>query len=64
MPTRDQLLAEAEDMFATTKSLDDVVDRAFELLAESVRSLLVVPSLLADANNPKPTVAVTSDIPV
>jgi hypothetical protein len=44
--------------------LDDVVDRAFELLVESVRSLLVVPSLLADANNPKLTVAVTSDIPV
>jgi stearoyl-CoA desaturase (delta-9 desaturase) len=64
MPTRDQLLAEAQDMFATTKSLDDVVDRAFELLVESVRSLLVVPSLLADANNPKLTVAVTSDIPV
>ena len=28
MPTRDELLAEAQDMFATTKSLDESVDRA------------------------------------
>jgi hypothetical protein len=41
MPTRDQFLAEAKDMFAKTKSLDDIV----ELLLQSVGSLLVVPPL-------------------
>jgi stearoyl-CoA desaturase (Delta-9 desaturase) len=43
MPTRDQLLAEAQAMFAKTRSLDDIVDRAYELLVESVCFLLVVP---------------------
>jgi stearoyl-CoA desaturase (Delta-9 desaturase) len=45
MPTREQLLAEAQDMFAKTISLDDIVNRAYELLVESVGYLLVVPSL-------------------
>jgi stearoyl-CoA desaturase (Delta-9 desaturase) len=43
MPTRDQLLAEARHMFAKTRYLDDIVDRAHELLVESVGLLLLVP---------------------
>jgi stearoyl-CoA desaturase (delta-9 desaturase) len=42
MPTRDEFLTEAREMFARTISLDDIVDRAYELLLESVGSLLVV----------------------
>jgi len=42
MPTRAQFLAEARAMFAKTISLDDIVDRAYELLLESVGSRLVV----------------------
>ena len=44
MPSRDELLAEARDMFARTKSLDDIVDRAYDLLVESVGYLLISPS--------------------
>lgn len=40
MPTRDRLLAEARQMFAKTRSLDEIVDRAYEHLVESVGSLL------------------------
>ena len=47
MPTRGQLLAEARTMFAKTISLDDIVDRAYELLVESVASFLAVPPLVA-----------------
>jgi stearoyl-CoA desaturase (Delta-9 desaturase) len=36
MPTRDEFLAEARAMFAGTRSLDDIVDRAYELLFASV----------------------------
>jgi stearoyl-CoA desaturase (delta-9 desaturase) len=43
LPTRDQLLAEAREMFAATKSLDDIVDRANELLVESVGNILAAP---------------------
>ena len=50
MPTRDQLLAEARHMFAKTRHLDDIVDRAHELLVESVSLLLVVPPLAVAAN--------------
>ncbi len=50
MPTRDQFLAEARDMFAKTRSLDDIVDRAYALLLESVGSLLVVPALRVAAD--------------
>lgn len=53
MPTRDQLLAEAQAMFAKTPSLDDIVDRAHELLVESVCFLLAVPPPVA-AVSPKP----------
>ena len=50
MPTRDQFLTEARDMFAKTGSLDDIVDRAYELLLESVGSLLIVPAQCATAD--------------
>jgi stearoyl-CoA desaturase (delta-9 desaturase) len=49
MPTRDQLLAEAQAMFAKTKSLDDIVDRAHELLVKSVSVLLAVAPVVAGA---------------
>lgn len=44
MPTRDQLLVEAQRMFAKTISLDDIVDRAHELLNDSVGFLLAAPA--------------------
>jgi stearoyl-CoA desaturase (delta-9 desaturase) len=54
MPTREQLLAEARSMFAKTKHMDDIVDRANELLVESVCFLLAVPPQLASAKpNPQ-----------
>jgi stearoyl-CoA desaturase (Delta-9 desaturase) len=40
MPTRDEFLAEAMAMFAKTRSLDDIVDRAYELLFVSVETHL------------------------
>lgn len=43
VPTRDQLLAEAQRMFAKTIS-EDIVDRAHELLSDSVSFLLVTPA--------------------
>jgi stearoyl-CoA desaturase (Delta-9 desaturase) len=49
MPSRNQLLAEAQEMFAKTRSLDDIVDRAYELLVESVGSLLLAPPPFAKA---------------
>ncbi|MGY3530311.1 hypothetical protein ACVISU_003079 [Bradyrhizobium sp. USDA 4452] len=51
IPTRERLLAEAQAMFAKTSSLDDIVDRAHELLVESVCLLLAVPLPLASANS-------------
>jgi stearoyl-CoA desaturase (Delta-9 desaturase) len=47
LPTREQFLAEAREMFARTISLDDIVDRAYEQLLESVGSLLAAPGSLA-----------------
>ncbi|MGC0395621.1 stearoyl-CoA desaturase (delta-9 desaturase) [Bradyrhizobium liaoningense] len=49
MPTRDQLLAEAQRMFVKTISLDDIVDRAYELLNDSVGLLLAAPALSTQA---------------
>jgi stearoyl-CoA desaturase (delta-9 desaturase) len=43
MPTREELLAEAKAMFAMTRSLDEIVDRAYELLLESVGTRLAAP---------------------
>jgi stearoyl-CoA desaturase (delta-9 desaturase) len=36
MPTRDEFLAEAKARFAKTRSLDEIVDRAYEFVLESV----------------------------
>lgn len=44
MPTRDELLAEAQAMFAQTRSLDEIVDRARDLLVVSVGEQLARPS--------------------
>lgn len=41
MPNREELLAEAAAMFAKTKSLEQIVDRAYELLLASVGTHLV-----------------------
>ncbi|WP_245309540.1 acyl-CoA desaturase [Bradyrhizobium retamae] len=51
MPTRDQLLAAAQEMFAKTRFLDDIVERAYGVLIESVGSLLISPPRLAVANS-------------
>ena len=40
MPSREEFLAEAKAMFARTRSLDEIVDRAYELLLESVGTRL------------------------
>jgi len=42
MPTREEFLAEAKAMFARTRSLDKIVDRAYELLLVSVGTRLAV----------------------
>ena len=36
LPTRDEVLTEARVMFAKTRSLDEIVDRAYQLLFVSV----------------------------
>jgi stearoyl-CoA desaturase (Delta-9 desaturase) len=36
MPSRDEFLAEAKIMFARTRSLDDIIDRAYEIVLASV----------------------------
>jgi stearoyl-CoA desaturase (delta-9 desaturase) len=41
IPTRDELLAQAQAMFARTPSLDEIVDRAYQLLLGSVGSQLI-----------------------
>ncbi len=41
LPSRDDLMAEAKAMFARTPSLDEIVDRAHELILESVRLRLI-----------------------
>jgi stearoyl-CoA desaturase (Delta-9 desaturase) len=53
MPTRDQLLVEARNMFAKTQSLDEIVDRAQGLLIEVVRCLLIVSKPQADIECPR-----------
>ncbi len=40
MPTREEFLAQARAMFARTRSLDEIVDRAYELLLEAVGTRL------------------------
>lgn len=41
IPTRDELLAQAQAMFARTRSLDEIVDRAYQLLLGAVGARLV-----------------------
>jgi len=41
MPTRDEFRAQARAMFTRTRSLDEIVDRAYELLLASVGTRLV-----------------------
>jgi stearoyl-CoA desaturase (delta-9 desaturase) len=43
IPTREEFLREARAMFARTKSLDEIVDRAYELLLISVSTRLARP---------------------
>jgi stearoyl-CoA desaturase (Delta-9 desaturase) len=40
MPTREELVAQARAIFARTRSLDEIVDRAHDLLVISVRTRL------------------------
>jgi stearoyl-CoA desaturase (Delta-9 desaturase) len=49
VPSRDELLHEAKAMFAKTRSLDEIVDRAFELLLVSVGKCLAVPTAGEDS---------------
>ena len=44
VPSREQLVAEARAMFARTRSLDEIVDRAYELLLASVGTRLSAPA--------------------
>jgi stearoyl-CoA desaturase (Delta-9 desaturase) len=41
IPSRDEFLAQAKAMFARTRSLDEIVDRAYELLLAAVGTRLV-----------------------
>ena len=41
MPTRDELLAQAQAMFVRTPSLDEIVDRAYHLVLGSIGTQLV-----------------------
>ena len=43
IPHRDEVVARAKATFAKTPSLDEIVDRAYELLLASVGTRLVVP---------------------
>jgi stearoyl-CoA desaturase (delta-9 desaturase) len=43
IPTREEFVHEARAMFARTKSLDEIVDRAYELLLASVGARLMAP---------------------
>jgi stearoyl-CoA desaturase (delta-9 desaturase) len=40
MPTRDEVLARATTMFARTRSMDDIVERAYELVLDSIAARL------------------------
>ena len=44
VPSRDEFLREARAMFARTRSLDEIVDRAYEFLLVSVGRCLAVPT--------------------
>jgi stearoyl-CoA desaturase (delta-9 desaturase) len=40
LPTREELMAKANAIFARTQSLEEIVDRAYQLLLSSVDSYL------------------------
>ena len=40
LPTRDEVLARATTMFARTRSMDDIVERAYELVLDSIAARL------------------------
>jgi stearoyl-CoA desaturase (Delta-9 desaturase) len=40
LPTRDEVLARATTMFARTRSMDDIVERAYELMLDSIAARL------------------------
>jgi stearoyl-CoA desaturase (delta-9 desaturase) len=42
MPSREELLAKARGMFARTRSLEEIADRAYELLLASVGTRLAL----------------------
>jgi stearoyl-CoA desaturase (delta-9 desaturase) len=44
IPAREEFLCQARAMFARTRSLDEIVDRAYELLLASVGSRLAAPA--------------------
>jgi stearoyl-CoA desaturase (Delta-9 desaturase) len=44
IPSREEFLREAKAMFARTRSLDEIVDRAYELLLASVGTRLAAPN--------------------
>jgi stearoyl-CoA desaturase (delta-9 desaturase) len=44
LPSRDQFLREARTMFSRTVSLEEIVDRAYQLLLVSVSSRLATSS--------------------
>jgi stearoyl-CoA desaturase (delta-9 desaturase) len=43
LPSREEFLAEAKAMFARTRSLEEIVDRAYELLLAAVGTRLAAP---------------------
>jgi stearoyl-CoA desaturase (delta-9 desaturase) len=43
IPSRDECLAQARALFARTPSLDDIVDRAYELMLGSIGARLAIP---------------------
>jgi stearoyl-CoA desaturase (delta-9 desaturase) len=44
LPTREELMAKANKIFARTQSLEEIVDRAYHLLLSSVNSYLTEPA--------------------
>ena len=40
LPTRDEVLARATTMFARTRSMDAIVERAYELMLDSIAARL------------------------
>jgi stearoyl-CoA desaturase (delta-9 desaturase) len=40
LPTRDEVLARATTMFARTRSMDDIVERAYALVLDSIAARL------------------------